>query len=179
VKAFARFGASALIASGTLSLSGCYNGPASTEPGRVATAGSATVYPAGVLSAAGAQREIAGIYPAPDAASCCWTGPDVRFRVRAAAGAKTLSLRLYEPNVGNLATSRQQVSLLDAGGRVFSSAPMAGGIQTITLRIPPGAAFAGELPVRLRMSASIVPRDIGLNSDPRHLSLVLVSARAR
>ena len=178
MKAFVRFGALALIASGTLSLSGCFNGPSSTEPAYVAPSGSPTVYPAGVLSVAGAQREIAGIYPAANAASCCWVGPDVRFRVRAAAGAKTLSLRLYEPNVGNLATSQQQVSLLDADGRVFSSAPMPGGIQTVTLRLPPESASARELVVRLRMSASIVPSDIGLNSDARQLSLILLSARA-
>jgi hypothetical protein len=175
VKAFLRFGVSALIAAGTLS--GCYTGPSSTEPGHVATTGSATSYPPGVLSGPDAQREIVGIYPDP--VSCCWVGPDVRFRVHAAAGAKTLSLRLYEPNVRNLATSGQQVSLLDAGGRVVSSAPVGPGIHVVTLRIPPGAASAGELPVRLRMSASVVPRDQGVNSDPRHLSVILLSAHAQ
>jgi hypothetical protein len=177
VKTFLRYGVSALVAAGTLSLSGCYNGPSSTEPGHVATGGSETGYPPGVLSGADAQREIVGIYP--DHASCCWIGPDVRFRVQAAAGAKTLSLRLYEPNIKELTTSGQQVSLLDAGGRVFSSAPVAGGIHVVTLRIPPGAASAGELPVRLRMAVSIVPRDVGMNSDPRRLSVILLSAHAQ
>jgi len=161
-------------------LAACYsdgsNGERHGDANAGAAPGAAEIYPAGILTTRDAKGGIRGVYPG--AASCCWLGPEARFRVDADADAKTLKLTVFEPELGNL-TASQRVSLLDTAGRVFSSHVVKAGGQTFTLAIPKNVVANGSVSVRLRMAASVVPKDLGVNGDNRRLSLILQDVSAQ
>lgn len=171
----------AALVCGLLLLTACYSDDSSSKQGAAATPAPQDIYPTGILSTRDAKGTIAGVYPvsSAEAQSCCWLGPEARFRVFADPGVRTVRLTVYEPKMGNLATAHQRVSLLDMNGRVFSSRPIATGLQTVLLPVPKDIVGSGAASVRLRMSTTIVPKDAGVNGDTRALSVILQQVSAQ
>jgi hypothetical protein len=162
-------------------LAACYGGDDSSDARATPAAEAVTeIYPVGVVVARDAKSTIRGIYAAAgsgDAQSCCWVGPDARFRVYADPDVKSIQLTVYEPAIGNLAAS-QKVTLLDGKGKPFSSHRVVPGLQTFSLAVPRSVVNYGAVAVRLHMSNAIVPKDIGMNTDPRKLSIILRAVSA-
>jgi hypothetical protein len=164
-------------------LTACYSDQSGSAQNASATAGQPDIYPAGIVAArdANGKNTSVGVYPvsSAEAQSCCWLAPEASFRVLANNDVRELRLTVYEPKIGRLATSSQQVSLLDANGRVFATRPVASGLQTVTLPVPRDVVGSGVVAVRLRMAVSVVPKDAGVNGDTRDLSLILQEVKPR
>lgn len=163
-----------------LTLTACYSDQADRQSGTTAAAPPTLTYPNGVVTTGDAQSKLRGIFPTAgaDAGSCCWLGPEADFRVMAPAGARVLTLTTYEPVIPKLSDA-QSVSLLDAAGHVVSARRVAPGKQTVNLPLSKKSVTNGAVSVRLRMGSSIVPKDAGLNGDPRRLSVMLISVSAK
>jgi hypothetical protein len=162
-------------------LAACYNGDAGdSRPTPAPSTEAALLYPGGIVSTPDATTSIRGVYPVgnSDAQSCCWLGQEASFRVSARTGVKNLKVTIFEPTMGNLAAS-QEMSLLDAKGKTLSSQRVGPGLQTISLALPADAVTNGAISVSLRMSTVIVPKSLGINADPRQLSLILRDVSAQ
>lgn len=144
-----------------------------------ANVAAAVRYPTGVLSEGADASSVHGIYPAMGDDVCCWTGPNVTFRVLADSGATSVHMTLYEPKLGPFATQPQAVSVQDARGHTIASRNIGIGATAVVLALPPGSVAKGVATIHLKMSRSFVPKAIGLNADPRTLAIILQSADVR
>lgn len=165
-----------LIALSAGGLSGCYSDEHHAENAPAA----GPRYPVGVLFEGADAATMRGVFPAaPGDDVCCWVGPNVIFHVLSDSTATSAQFTLYEPRVGLFATQQQIVSILDARGRVVASRNVGVGATTLVLALPRGSVVHGTATIRLHMARTIVPKEIGLNTDPRTLAIILQSASTR
>jgi hypothetical protein len=103
-------------------------------------------------------------------------GPDVRFRTYSDADARSVRLQIYIPEFKPWSTAPGEVDTIDAGGKTLGKKVLKTGLQTVVLPIAKTALSAsGEAAVHLRLTDAHVPKDFGLNADPRNISAMLVS----
>lgn len=126
------------------------------------------IYPSGL---AGGSDIIRGLYPGTDAGNCCWMGADASIKVAVIPGADTLLLNVYIPD---FAAKRGVQSLLVQinGGRPVLRCCLGAGEHEVTVPLPQ-AARQGVALVHLRAGTTFVPKALGLNDDPRHLSIMI------
>jgi O-antigen ligase len=127
-----------------------------------------TAYPDG-LSARGAI--VKGIYPGTDAGNCCWMSESAQLRLAVPRGADTLLLNVYVPQ---FAAPRAGQSLRV---RVDTAPPQLrccfGPGEHELLFSLPRPVRSNTVSIELRAGSTFVPKAIGLNNDPRHLSILL------
>jgi len=114
---------------------------------------------------------VSGIFPADDAGSCCWIGTQGVIKVRAPAGADTLLLNLYLPDFAVRDGTQSMRVRIDATPPVLRCC-LGAGEHELTIPIPSsvrGTAFT----ITMRPGRTFVPKELGLNLDPRHLSVML------
>lgn len=136
----------------------------------IASSGSAAagsvVYPTGLT---GPSDSVSGIYPGDNAGDCCWMGASANLRVAVPRDADTLLLNVYIPRFA--APRRgQTLRVRIAGGPVQTRSGLGPGEHELTFRLNGKAQKADVL---VWMSSTFVPKDLGLNQDPRHLSVLL------
>lgn len=125
-------------------------------------------YPSGLHGRSGV---IAGIYPGTAADNCCWMGARATLKVTVPAGADTLLVNVYLPKFGAPAhgqSLRVRIGKAPAQERCCFGA----GEHELTFALPASARH-GIAFVQLRTRSTFVPREIGLNQDPRHLSVLI------
>ncbi|HET9097158.1 MAG TPA: O-antigen ligase family protein [Candidatus Baltobacteraceae bacterium] len=126
------------------------------------------IYPSGL---AGGSDIISGLYPGTDAGNCCWMGPDAVIKVAVTPGADTLLLNVYMPDFA-VKRGPQSLRVQVNGGRPVLHCCLGSGEHEVTVPLP-RAARHGVALVHLRAGTTFVPRDLGLNDDPRHLSIMI------
>lgn len=125
-------------------------------------------YPTGLT---GPADVVSGLYPGTDAGNCCWMGKSAVLRARIPRGADTLLLNVYLPRFAappNGQTLRIQV----AHDPVQERCCLGAGEHELVVPLVGSRAAAV---VRLWADATFVPKSLGLNEDPRHLSVLLRS----
>ncbi len=125
------------------------------------------VYPHGIVQSSDI---ISGIYAAEDAGSCCWVAPHAEIRVVAPPGADTLLLNVYLPDF-SVRSGPNALSVQIDGARTVRRCCLGAGEHELTIPLPRGAH--GALTIKLWPDHTFVPKELGLNLDPRHLSVML------
>ena len=125
------------------------------------------VYPLGIKS----QSEIvSGIYAGENSGSCCWIGARAQMKIALPAGADTLLLNVYLPDFA-VRSGANSLTVQIAGARAVRRCCLGAGEHELTVPIPRGAH--GLLRISLLPDHTFVPKQLGLNDDPRHLSIML------
>lgn len=155
----------------------------SAPPGQPAATNQPLTFPDGLAYAPGRQPGVAGadgVYPSttPHDPACCWIGPDAVLPVAVRAGTRTLELSVYLPSYSPFEPHGQRVTI---------SAPQAGtstrlvplGSSDLIVHFSERAARNEVVTLHVHSAVAIVPAEIGLNGDRRHLALIVRSVRDR
>ncbi|HTU69706.1 MAG TPA: O-antigen ligase family protein [Candidatus Baltobacteraceae bacterium] len=126
------------------------------------------VYPQGIKSRSDI---VNGIYAGTDAGNCCWIATHAQMRVVVPAGADTLLLNVYLPNFA-VEGGANSLYVQIGGARPVRRCCLGAGEHELTIPLP-RAARRGPLTIKLWPEHTFVPKLIGLNDDPRHLSMML------
>lgn len=124
------------------------------------------VYPIGLK---GPADVASGLYPGTDAGNCCWMGKNATLRASIPDGADTLLLNVYLPKFAappNGQTLRVQIG----NGAALVRCCLGAGEHELAVPLGEGRHRAI---VQLRAGTTFVPKAIGLNDDPRQLSIML------
>lgn len=127
-----------------------------------------SVYPNGLH---GPSDIVSGIYPGTNAGNCCWLGAQGAFKVAVPAGADTLLLNTYVPGFA-APPNGQSLRVQIGNGAWQERCCLRAGEHELALAIP-ASSRSGVITVRVRAHSTFVPKELGLNDDPRHLSLLL------
>jgi len=125
------------------------------------------VYPRGL----GPADIVSGVYGGTDAGSCCWVGERAQIKVVAPAGADTLLLNVYLPDFA-VRSGAQSLRVQLDGTRPVQRCCLGAGEHELTVSLPPSARH-GAFIVQIWPDHTFVPKQLGLNEDPRHLSVML------
>jgi O-antigen ligase len=131
----------------------------------------ASVYPDGLH---GPSDVLYGIYPGTDRGNCCWLSERGAFAVRVPHGADTLLLNVIEPDYA-VPTGNQSLRVRVNDSPEQRRCCFGAGEYEFTFQLPRDVGARPLLTVHLSAGRTFVPRDIGLNQDPRHLSLIIRS----
>ena len=145
----------------TSALTGAAAGSARTE---------GSVYPSGLH---GPSDVVTGIYPGTDAGNCCWVGARAIFRISVPRSADTFLLNIYLPDFGT-PKNGQSIRVQIGSAPVQLRCCLGTGEHELLFTLPAQARH-GDVLIQLWPSNTFVPKEIGLNQDPRHLSILLRS----
>ncbi|MGC2131352.1 MAG: O-antigen ligase family protein [Candidatus Aquilonibacter sp.] len=126
------------------------------------------VYPHGLKDPS---HTLNGIYPGTDAGNCCWIGTHAEIKVVPPAGADTLLLNVYLPNFSVEGGANALDVQIDASQPVRRCC-LGSGEHELTIPLP-RTVQPGALTIKIRPDHTFVPKLVGLNEDPRHLSVML------
>jgi O-antigen ligase len=134
-------------------------------------AGGARAQEAAYPSGLAASNVMSGIYPGTDAGNCCWMGPRAVLRIAVPSGADTLLLNVFVPQYavhGDAQSLRVQIN----GAKDQERCCFGAGEHELAFAVP--ANVRGRT-VRLNLytRSTFVPKALGLNEDPRHLSVLV------
>jgi peptidoglycan/LPS O-acetylase OafA/YrhL len=150
---------------------------AAAEP--AAQGSSQTFLPPGLaLAQTGSAPAPHGIFAGATQSECCWMGRTATFRVAAPTTAQRLIIHTYLPDYAYLARHHQRVNAVVDGRREPPTAPFGPGLHDIEFPLPGGRQPAVH-DVDLSMDLTFEPSTLGLGTDNRELSLVLVSISSR
>jgi O-antigen ligase len=124
-------------------------------------------YPAGLQ----AKDLTSGIYMGNDPASCCWLGAKGAFSVRVPGGADTLLITVVEPDYA-VSGTMQSLKLQVNGGPTQVQCCFGRGQHEFSFALA-RRAKAHTAHVRVWAGRTFVPKEIGLNGDPRRLSMLI------
>jgi hypothetical protein len=132
------------------------------------------VYPAGIEPfASRASAESHGIYPQEDPKTCCFLAKTATLRLSKPAGARTATFTFFVPDFAPFESANERVSVT-FDGIAAGSALLPIGVQEASFAFPSKLVAKSGIEAVLTMSVAYVPKTIGLNADPRLLSVVLV-----
>ena len=126
------------------------------------------IYPQGLNDT----HSMRGIYPGSDAGSCCWIGRRASFDVIAPMGADTLLITVFIPDYA-ARTNSQRIRLRTNTGAWQERCCFGAGMHEMAFSLGEPLQRPEALSVDLAMSATFVPARLGLNGDPRALSVLL------
>jgi hypothetical protein len=127
-----------------------------------------------------AVRSIDGLYPSlpADSGSCCWIGPDAVLPVRVAARSHAVMVRVYLPAYAPFQQRGQKVTISAHGAETVTRI-VSPGLTDLRLPLESAAQHEFVLPLHLHSVISVVPAELGMSGDKRHLSLIVRSASAQ
>lgn len=160
---------------GGLMLAACsHRAKESSAVGQFAPAAPAA--PPGVSTGLGTTHS--GIYP-PIGEPCCWLAGDAKFVTSVPSSARTLTFKLFVPDVAPIVKNGETVTVLIDDKRVNDTKLVPGRSSAVRVRLPAHAGGGDRLArVELRMSYSYVPKDEHVNEDLRRLSVMLTAVTA-
>lgn len=138
----------------------------STEP-----AATSPVYPRGIVRFKDApSAESAGLY-AGNSRNCCFMGKHTKVLLDKPAGRLRATFTFYVPKVEPYASGESIT--VTAGGKSASGSTNENGARwiTLTLALPDQYKAQTTVPVEIVASKSFVPKKLGINGDPRDLSV--------
>ncbi len=140
----------------------------------VGVAASATAQESFVPDGVESQDLVSGIYPSDTKGACCWLGDAGVVRVSPPADARALLINVVIPPYA-LRRQPQRLRVRIGSDRDQLSSPLTVGEHELVVKLP--AHPKPPLLVRMNAAYTFVPAQLGMNQDPRHLS-VLVRAFA-
>src|ERR1700688_3415169 len=139
----------------------------------------ATYFPSGLGEGAHSPADaiVSGLYPGQDSGSCCWMGPKAVLRLTAPAVANTVVLVFAVPNYAPFRAQTERLTLQIQGKNPEIRCCYGPGEHAVLLVLPPRRAAVSLLSVTAALS--FVPKDLGINEDPRRLSVLIRSFQYR
>ncbi len=117
-----------------------------------------------------------GVYPVAAGDGCCFLSDRAVFGVRAPRAARNLRFTIYTLNYPQVPP--QHLTFLIDGKTALRSGVLPKGIvSTVDVPLPSGSRGKPALRVEIE-ATSFVPKEIGINGEPRRLSVVLSSVTA-
>jgi hypothetical protein len=156
-----------LVIATPLALSSCVSSESLTR-----TNAGATPLPSAYDFGVGASDTPAGIYPGTGSDNCCLVGPSATLSLARPKSATTLNIVLYRPVLPahpKLATTM----LVSFNGRDTAAVVLEPGPAAVSIPLPKATQGKPELDVGLLFPKPFVPKDEGMGTDTRHLSIVL------
>ena len=136
-------------------------------------------YPAGVqpfADAASAGR--AGFYPGSKPEDCCFLAQSTTIRLVKPRGARAVAFDIEVPNFAPFAHQAERITVAFDGIPVgYRDVPV--GDHTIAFDFPQPLLRERSVETTLNMSIAFVPAQLGLNTDPRTLSVILTGVSYR
>jgi hypothetical protein len=136
------------------------------------------------LSYAAAQQPgpggLDGLYASDvaDDPSCCWISPEAILPATVTAGTRELDLHVYLPDYPPFAQHGQTITLsAPETGILTRTVPI--GSSDVIVQLSHPSARNGLVRLSVRSSTAIVPADLGLGEDRRHLALIVRSVEDR
>ena len=129
----------------------------------------AEVYPAGIVRDGSMQ----GVYGGADAGSCCWLAPRASFTVVEPPRAEVLLLAFAIPPYA-LRASKAHVTISVDGAPAQTLCCFGVGSNETALAVRP-IAHTRDVTVRVNADNVFVPKERGINQDPRKLTILLQS----
>jgi hypothetical protein len=133
------------------------------------------VYPQGIVpfpDEAAAAR--AGIYAGNSPESCCFLAQTTTLRLKKPAAARAAIFAFYVPALAPFAGQRERVRMA-FDGIPSGSAELSKGENDVAFAFPQPLLRETNVEAFMTMSIVFVPKEIGLNDDPRRLSVVLLN----
>jgi hypothetical protein len=131
------------------------------------------VLPQGIVPFKNASAAVdAGIYPGSET-TCCFLAPKAHLTLDKPAGAPHVTFDFYAPAVGSYFDG--ETVTVDVGGTSASGSLKKGPRRwiVVSVALPPSYRDQTSVPVTITASKSIVPSKLGINKDPRNLSVIL------
>ena len=113
---------------------------------------------------------VSGVYPGSNAGNCCWVSTRAEIKVVVPPGADTLLLNVYLPDF-SVRSGANALNVQIDGARPVRRCCLGAGEHELTIPLP--RAASGLLTIKLWPDHTFVPKELGLNLDPRHLSVML------
>ena len=139
----------------------------------------AAFYPSG-LNGGGhspADAILSGLYPSPDRGSCCWLADRGVLRVEPPSEAQALVLIFAVPNYAPFKTRSERLSIRLDEARPQVLCCYGPGEHAALVMLP--RRGAGPMLIRIAAGVTFVPKELGLNEDPRRLSVLVRSLQFR
>jgi hypothetical protein len=139
-----------------------------------ATQGPPLFYPPGIEPPAdwnGQQHD--GVYSADTLAQCCFLAGHARLTLDNPPGAQIAVFKFFVPTVPPLAAG-ERVTVTVNGIQAGAPALLPSGSHDVIFTIPPSLRGKTHLTATLAMSVKWIPKRVGLNSDERELSIMLL-----
>jgi hypothetical protein len=113
-----------------------------------------------------------------DDPSCCWIAPDAVLPVAVTAGTRELDMHVYLPDYAPFQRHGQTLTISSSEtGTVTNAVPV--GSSDVVVHLLHASAGNGVVRLRVRSSAVLVPADLGIGRDQRHLALIVRSVEDR
>jgi len=118
--------------------------------------------------------EVEGVYP--DLPSrCCFLANHATFGIITPVSARSLTLNVYVPNV-SIPDEQRLTIRIDGGAPIETGILKKGTFAAVRIPLPP--SHNPKKHVEILPAYSFVPKDLGMNADDRHLSVILTSVSA-
>lgn len=149
-------------------------GACSSSPNpRPHVAGGVIVVPRGIAPFKNADAAVkAGLYPGNEA-TCCFLAPKAHLTLDKPVGDLHATLNFFVPNVGSHFDG-ETVTVAVGGESVTGSLKEDTRRIVLTMQLPQSYESQTSVPVTITATKSIVPKELGLNGDPRRLGVILV-----
>lgn len=136
-------------------------------------------YPAGLeppRDADTARRN--GVYPADGGETCCFLAKTASVVLAKPPGDSTAIFWFYVPDVPPFASTPERITITFEG-IAMRPVDVAKGMHDVSFALPPSLAGKAAIHAFLAMDVTYVPAAIGINTDPRTLSVVLTQVQYR
>jgi hypothetical protein len=147
---------------------------AQSENAASASPGAPLVFPAGIEPPGDwTAQQHDGLYSSDTVAQCCFLAGRARLTLDNPPGAQLAVFKFFVPTVKPLAAG-ELVTVSFNGVAAGKPALLPAGMHDVIFTIPPRLRATPHLTATLVMSVKWVPKKIGLNSDERELSIMLL-----
>ena len=118
-----------------------------------------------------ASTDLSGIYAGANADDCCWLSDVGTLNLTPPVDASAIVLDVFIPNFA-LTSGPQRLFVALGNGDEQQSEALAAGEHELLYPLPASTSPA-PLELRIRSSYTFVPAQLGMNLDPRHLSVLV------
>lgn len=153
--------------------------PTTQAPTAAPVSTGAFPYPPGLApprDADAAQRN--GVYPADGGETCCFLGKTASVVLAKPPGDSTVIFWFYVPDVPPFASAPERITITFEG-IAMRPVDVAKGMHDVSFALPPSLARKAAINAFIAMDVTYVPAAIGINTDPRTLSVVLTQVQYR
>lgn len=135
----------------------------------------APFFPLGIVAPANWQEQRRdGVWAGDTRATCCFLAGTATLHLRNPAGTRLVVFNLYVPSSAPLLKKPVMLSCAFAGTSAGPPVRLKLGVQNVTFVVPPALRSAPHFTATLTSSVKWIPKQLGLGSDKRELSVMLL-----
>jgi hypothetical protein len=130
-------------------------------------------YPKGILPFPNQVSAVAhGLYPEDTSQACCFLAQTARLRLAKPIGARVATFTFYVPHFPPFVSAPERITMA-FDGIPAGEAELRIGVRDASFTFPPQLVGKSNVEAVMTMSIAYVPKEIGINGDPRRLSVIL------